>query len=81
MSRTRAERRFNTHVKTSARKALAIRVELDQLPAHGYCGGKISRNGEACSCSLCITCNSIEKEYKEAFRATQLSEFMKSFEE
>ena len=53
MSRTRAERRHNTHVKTSARKALAIRGEIGQWPAHGYCGGKISPNGEACTCNLC----------------------------
>ncbi len=74
MSRTRAERRHNTQVKTSARKA----IKSDGIL---YCGLKISRNGEACSCSLCITSDSIEKEYNAAFRATQLSEFMKSFEE
>jgi len=81
MSRTRAERRHNTHVKTSARKALAIRVELDQLPAHGYCGGKISRNGEAISCPYCVYSDRIEEHYNEMYRKTQLSEFMKSFEE
>ena len=74
MSRTRAQRRHNTFVKTSARKA----IKAEGSP---YCGLKISRNGEACSCSLCITCDSIEDGYTEAFRATQLSEFIKSFDD
>ena len=59
MSRTRAERRHNTEVKTSARKALAIRNEIDLSPVHGYCGGKISLNGEARSCSRCVSENLI----------------------
>ena len=53
MARTRSERRHNTYVKTSARKAKAIRGEIDQWPAHGYCGGKISVDGEARTCPLC----------------------------
>ena len=53
MARTRAERRHNTRVKTDRRKALAIRGEIDQLPAHGYCGGKIGVDGEAHSCPRC----------------------------
>ena len=53
MSRTRSQRRHNTNVKTSARKALAIRGEIGQWPAHGYCGGKISPDGEARTCSEC----------------------------
>lgn len=74
MSRTRAERRYNTHVKTSARKAIKADGEL-------YCGRKITFNGEACSCSLCVTSDSIEDGYTAAFRATQLSEFIKSFDD
>ena len=61
MSRTRAERRHNTHVKTSRRKALAIRGEIDQYPAGGFCGGKVAPNGEACSCSRCETIKGLEE--------------------
>ena len=61
MSRTRAERRFNTLVKTSRRKALAIRGEIDQFPAGGFCGGKVAPNGEACSCSRCETIKRMEE--------------------
>ena len=74
MSRNRAERRHNTHKKTAARKAIKAEGTL-------YCGLKISRNGEACSCSLCITCDYIDRDYTEAFRKTQLSEFIKSFDD
>ena len=42
MTRTRAQRRHNTQVKTSARKADTCR-----------CSGKISRNGESATCNLC----------------------------
>ena len=63
MARNRAERRHNTHVKTSRRKAMAIRGEVDQYPAHGYCGGKISPNGEARSCGLCNTCRAFDTSY------------------
>ena len=62
MSRTRAERRHNTHVKTSARKALAIRGEVDQFPVYGYCGGKISLNGEAATCNRCNGCYHYERD-------------------
>ena len=53
MSRTRAQRRYNTYVKTSARKAMACRSDDSPIPIYGYCGGKISRNGEAATCNLC----------------------------
>ena len=61
MNRTRAERRHNTHVKTSARKALAERGE-NYVPG-GVCGGKVSLNGEACSCTRCCTVVSYERGY------------------
>ncbi len=76
MARSRAERRHNTHVKTSARKAKAIRVEIDQLPNHGYCGGKISLNGEAISCSLCETCKRYERNERARWEKAQVSAFM-----
>ncbi len=52
MARTRSERRHNTHVKTSARKAIANRGNNEWIPG-GCCGGKISLNGEAATCNLC----------------------------
>ena len=69
MSRTRAQRRYNTHVKTTARKALPI------------CSNKITPSGEACSCNLCVTCKQFEETYIQQWNARQLSSFMKSFEE
>jgi len=69
MSRTRAERRHNTHVKTTARKALPI------------CSNKITPSGEACSCSLCVTGKHNEETYVTQWNALQLSSFLKSFEE
>ena len=81
MARNRAERRANTHKKTSARKAKAIRGEINQFPAYGYCGGKIGPDGEARSCGRCNTCAEYDRKYTEAFRKSQLSSFMKSFEE
>ena len=63
MSRTRAERRHNTHVKTSRRKALAIRGEIDQFPAGGFCGGKVAPNGEARSCHWC----EMEKSFEHCY--------------
>lgn len=81
MSRTRAERRHNTQVKTSKRKALAIRGEIDQFPAHGYCGGKITPGGEARSCPLCKSSAYYERDYREMWNKKQLSAFMLSFEE
>ncbi len=54
MTRTRAQRRHNTQVKTSARKAIADRGDNPWIPG-GCCGGKISLNGEAASCSRCHT--------------------------
>ena len=80
MSRNRAERRHNTEVKTSARKALAIRGEIDQAPAGGYCGGKIGPDGEARSCGRCETCRKYEETYIRQWDAMQLSSYLKSFE-
>ena len=81
MARTRAERRHNTHVKTSKRKALAIRGEIDLFPAYGYCGGKITPGGEARSCPLCKRNAYYERDYRAMWKKAQLSAFMKSFEE
>lgn len=81
MSRTRAERRANTLKKTSRRKAMAIRGEIDQFPAHGYCGGKITPGGEARSCPRCIYEAQYEKSYIDAWKKAQLESFMISFEE
>ena len=81
MARTRAERRHNTHVRTSARKARAIRVEIDQLPNHGYCGGKISLNGEASSCALCNTANEYMADYRRRYVDLQIDSVMKAIAE
>lgn len=81
MSRTRAERRANTHAKTSKRKALAIRGEADVFPAHGYCGGKVTPGGEARNCTLCDQCAHYERAARATWEKRQLSAFMKSFEE
>ena len=81
MSRSRAERRHNTHVKTSARKAKAIRGEVGQFPAHGYCGGKISPNGEARSCPLCESSKPYERGYRQMFLNARLESFILSHEE
>ena len=71
MSRTRAERRHNTHVKTSRRKALAVNDgNPDLFPADGYCGRMVSKNGEACSCSLCET----NKRWEDWYGITTLAE-------
>ena len=69
MSRTRAERRFNTHVKTTARKALPI------------CPAKISPNGEACTCRRCVSSIKYEETYRNHWDSLQLSSFLKSFDE
>ena len=81
MSRNRAERRYNTHVKTSARKARAIRLEAKQFPSHGYCGGKISLNGEASSCALCNTANEYMADYRRRYVDLQIDSFMKAIAE
>ena len=81
MSRSRADRRHNTQVKTSARKALACRGEIDLFPPGGYCGGKIGPDGEARSCKRCNTCRKAEEGYKNFYDSLQLSSFMKSFDE
>ena len=81
MSRTRAERRHNTAVKTSARKALAIRGEIGLFPVYGYCGGKIAANGEASGCPYCDYSDRIEEHFNAIYRKTQLSEFIKSFDD
>ncbi len=80
MARTRAERRHNTTVKTSARKAIAYYDEADDIKTHTICGGKVSRNGEAASCPLCESAKRLERDYIAAFRKTQLDSFMKSFD-
>ena len=81
MSRTRAERRHNTYVKTSARKAIAYWDEADDFKTHTVCGGKVSRNGEAISCSRCETSKVLERSLTEAFHKTQLNSFMKALAE
>ena len=81
MARTRAERRHNTYVKTSARKAIAYWDEADDFKPHTVCGGKVSRNGEAMSCSRCETCKVFERSAHEAFRKTQLNSFMMAIAE
>lgn len=81
MSRTRAERRANTHKKTSKRKAMAIRGEADVFPAHGYCGGKITLSGEARSCPRCMSEAHYERDYTAMWHKQQVNAFMKSFEE
>ena len=81
MSRTRSQRRHNTHVKTSARKSLAIRGEIEQFPAHGYCGGKIGPDGEAQSCTRCMTVRKFEDTYIRQWNSRQISSFLKSFDE
>ena len=45
MSRTRAERRHNTSVKAARR--------FNQVAKEYRCGATVSKNGEACACSLC----------------------------
>ncbi len=80
MARTRAERRHNTHLKTSARKAIAYYGEADDFKTHTVCGGKVSLNGEAASCALCESLKHYERSLMDAFRKTQLDSFMKSFE-
>ena len=74
MARTRAERRHNTHVKTSARKAIKADGEL-------YCGNKITPNGEAKSCSLCVTCLTTDRHYNEMWIKAQTKAFMKAIAE
>ena len=78
MARTRAERRHNTHIKTSARKALANRGEIDQWPAYGYCGQKITLGGEAQSCSLCTTYENFDRRNHQRYLDLQLDSFMKA---
>ena len=76
MARTRATRRANTAKKTAARKAMAIRGEIDQFPAHGYCGGKIAVNGEAASCARCKNALALERQFTEAWANRQITAFM-----
>ena len=61
MSRTRAERRYNTHVKTSARLAIACRGD-NWIPG-GCCGGKIGLDGEARTCEMCNFSDNYERDY------------------
>ena len=76
MARTRADRRYNTAKKTAARKAMAIRGEIDVFPAHGYCGGKIAINGEAASCARCKNALALERQFTEAWANRQITAFM-----
>ena len=80
MSRTRAERRYNTSVKTEARKALAIRCEVEQLPSHGYCGGKISVDGEARTCSKCETEKNSERGYYKSLNDIRMDSWYQAQE-
>ena len=81
MARTRAERRHNTHLKTSARKAIAYWNEADDFKTHTVCGGKVSLNGEAASCALCESLKPYERSLVANFRKTQLDAFMKAIAE
>ena len=76
MARTRAHRRANTAKKTAARKAMAIRGEIDVFPAHGYCGGKIAVNGEAASCSRCKSALALNRQFTQNWADRQISAFM-----
>ena len=69
MSRTRAERRYNTHVKTTARKSLPI------------CSAKTTPSGEACTCNRCELSKRYEDTYVAHWNQLQLSSFIKSFDE
>lgn len=80
MARTRAERRHNTYFKTSARKVKARRIENDQWPAYGYCGGKITLGGEARSCPLCRTDAQCERRDHQHYFDLQIDSFMKARE-
>ena len=81
MARSRAERRHNTHVKTSARKAIAYYDQADDFKPHTVCGRKVSRNGEAVSCALCESIKRYKRPLTDAFRRTQLDSFMKAMAE
>ena len=80
MSRTRGERRHNTSVKTEARKAMAIRGEVDQWPAHGYCGGKISVDGEVRTCSKCDFEKNYERGYYKSLNDIRMASWYQSEE-
>ena len=73
MSRTRAERRHNTHVKTTSRKKAAA----NDL----YCTAKITPSGEACACKRCDLSKRYEESYVNHWNNLQLSSFMISFNE
>lgn len=64
MARTRAERRHNTYVKTSARKRYRdLRMADDWSGGghyHGLCWGNITEGGERKQCRRCITSNAYE---------------------
>lgn len=47
MSRTRGTRRANTQAKTAKR--------IKTANSNIICGGKVTKGGEACSCSRCET--------------------------
>ncbi len=81
MSRTRAERRHNTHIKTSARKAIAYNDQADDFKPHTVCGGKVSQNGEAVSCALCETLKHWERNERTRWDKMQLDSFMKAIAE
>ena len=60
MSRTRAERRHNTRVKAARRN----RLSSDYW---GICGGKVTKSGEACTCTLCEAGRWINDSYLQSF--------------
>ena len=74
MARTRGERRYNTYVKTSARKALSENY-------WGMCSGKVSLNGEICACHWCDFSKNYNRDYIDNWNTRQIESFMKSIEE
>ncbi len=68
MSRTRAERRHNTQVKTSSRKALPI------------CSLRITPSGEACTCNLCNGSMHYDRNYYRSLNDIRLAAWYKSHE-
>ena len=68
MSRTRAERRHNTFKKTSSRKAKAYST--------GFCGGKLTPNGEIKVCSMCERCKPYDHKDRLIFDTKKLTSFI-----
>ncbi len=76
MSRTRAERRHNTRVKTSARKAL----KANGGGGFYYCS-KVAPNGEAKSCTPCVFGRAYDRHYNEMWMKAQAKAFMMAIAE